>query len=99
MNTIIGKFTNTHNGKKYEAPIQYYFYFDEGLLEIYLHLVGGPTGYESGRISLIDEVISENKPWNACAGTKDSYHQLQIFPKEMKEIKGNLENMKRCLKR
>ncbi len=99
MNQIIGYFTNTHSNQKYQMNISYYFYYNEGLKEMYIHLVGGPTGYESGRIELINEVIKENKPWNACMGNKDGYHQLQIFPKEMRKIKGNLENMKRCLKR
>lgn len=99
MNRIIGIWTQAHhlNQKKptiREMELYYYFTYHDTLDDIYLHLMQGPTGYESISLKGLQEVIKENKRnWTACAGTFNKYAKLEISPEQLRIAYEDFEHL------
>jgi hypothetical protein len=57
--------------------------------EVYLHLDGGPTGYESMPAHALDHAI-EGGGWTACMGTDRRWDQLKVSAEELARVKKEL---------
>jgi hypothetical protein len=56
---------------------------------VYLHLNGGPTGYESMPVDALDRII-EGEGWNACMGTDRRWDSLFVSASELARVKKEL---------
>lgn len=70
-----------------EVTLPYYIRKAHGD-ELYLTLIGGPTGYESMQ-PFTDRArrgFEEGKPWAACFGTKGRWDKLDVSAEEMLRV-------------
>ena len=56
---------------------------------VYLHLNGGPTGYESMPVDSLDRTI-EGEGWTACMGTDRRWDSLFVSASELARVKKEL---------
>ena len=86
---VTGVRTDCRTGQKREVKVGWYIRRPkEGYLagSTWLHLVGGPTGYESFEITEENTRMLSDSGWNACAGTKNTWDSLGISAEEMRKV-------------
>jgi hypothetical protein len=64
---------------KYVTVKFYVEYHESNLNAHYLHIEGGPTGYESMAVSSISDVLRKGGGWLACMGTERRWDALHIM--------------------
>ena len=71
--------TDCYTGEVKYVTVQFYVeYHESNLNEHYLHIEGGPTGYESMPVSSIADVMRKGCGWLACMGTERRWDAMHI---------------------
>ncbi len=84
--------TNAWTGVEEKTSVQIRFEIGYNECE-WIHLTGGPTGYESMQVNDLDRTIKAGG-WLACMGTERRYDRLLVPVLELEKIKLN-ENILR----
>lgn len=77
--------TDCCTGRETKVNLRWEIKFHPELGESYLHLIGGPTGYESMPLKSIGKAIA-SEGWLACFGTKSRWDRLFVPASSLNEV-------------
>lgn len=69
-----------------EVDLEFYLKYSRSLEQWFVHIIGGPTGFESASLQPLVALVENDLTWYACAGTRERWDTLKVPVGSLKSV-------------